>query len=78
MKDKNEMEQDLAATTDLDWIVVRPAALTSDEPAGDVRVFTSDSEGKAHKIARADVAAFMLEQLVSDTHLRQKVTIATS
>ena len=78
MKDKAEMERDLAAATELDWVVVRPAALTDDEATGDVRVFADDEDGKAHKIARADVAAFMLEQLESDSHLRQRATIATS
>ncbi len=78
MKDKAEMERDLAAATELDWVVVRPAALTDDEATGDVRVFADDEDGKAHKIARADVAALMLEQLESDSHLRQRATIATS
>lgn len=76
MKDKAEMEQDLKAA-DLDWVVVRPAGLTDGEPTGRVKVYEPGSGDKAHKIARADVAAFMLEQVTSDRHLRQAVTIAT-
>lgn len=75
-KDKAEMERDLAAT-DLDWVVVRPAALTDDMATGRVKVFSPGDEEKAHKIPRADVAAFMLEQLTSDAYLRRQVTIAT-
>jgi hypothetical protein len=33
---------------------------------------------KAHGIAHADAAAFMLDQLDSDKYVRQTVTIATS
>ena len=76
VKDKAEMEEELR-TADLDWIVVRPAALTDDEGTGEVKVYASDDEETPHKIARADVATFMLDQLGSDTHLRQMVSIAT-
>lgn len=76
--DKTEMEADIAHATDIDWTVVRPAMLTDDAATGRVRVFTPDSGETAHKIARADVAAFMVEQLGSDAHLGQAVTIATS
>lgn len=77
VKDKEQMERELALT-DIDWTVARPAVLTNDQPTGRVKVLTRQSGGKAHKIARADVAAFMLDQLTSDQYLRQAVTIATS
>jgi putative NADH-flavin reductase len=70
------MEHDLAQT-DIEWTVVRPAALTDGKPTGRVKVFTPESGAKAHRISRADVAAFMLDQLTSDEYLRQAVTIAT-
>ena len=52
--------------------------LTDDEASGQVRVFAADGKETAHKIARADVAAFMVEQLGSDAHVGQAVTTATS
>lgn len=76
VKDKEEMERDLAGTH-IDWIVVRPAVLTNDQPTGQVRVLTRQAGGKARSIARADTAAFMLDQLTSEKYLRQAVTIAT-
>ena len=77
VKDKEEMERELART-DIDWVVVRPAVLTNDQPTGQVKVLTRQTGGKARSIARADNAAFMLDQLTSEKYLRQAVTIATS
>lgn len=77
VKDKDQMERELTRT-DIDWVVVRPAVLTNDRPTGQVKVLTQQSGGKARSIARADTAAFMLDQLTSQKYLRQAVTIATS
>ena len=76
IKDKGEMEDEVE-TTSLDWVIVRPAVLTDGKLTGNIKVFEPDAKDKAHKISRADVAAFMLEQLTSDAHLHQTVTIAT-
>jgi hypothetical protein len=64
------MEDELAAT-DRDWIVVRPGLLTSGKPRGEWRTCVDDSI-HGGKIARADVAAFMLQQLGSDDFVRQR------
>lgn len=77
VKDKDQMERELART-DIDWVLVRPAVLTNDRPTGQVKVLTRQTGGKARSIARADTAAFMLDQLTSEKYLRQAVTIATS
>ncbi len=77
-KDKADMEADIAHATDIDWTVVRPAVLTDGEATGQVRVFPPDGKQTVHKIARADVAAFMVAQLGSDAYAGQAVTIATS
>lgn len=78
LADKTKMEADLeAGVSDLDWVLVRPATLTNGEMTSNVQVFSADTEEKAHRISRADVAAFMLAQVTGDTYLRQAVTIAT-
>jgi putative NADH-flavin reductase len=77
VKDKEQMERELARTN-LDWIVVRPAILTNDSRAGKVKVLTTQTAAKARNIARADVAAFMLDQLSSEKYLRKAITIATN
>ncbi len=77
MKDDAKMETDLTtAAADLEWVVVRPAALTDGEATGTVKLYGPGGD-RAHRIARADVAAFMLDQLVSNAHVRQAVNIAT-
>ena len=75
--DKAAMEAEVKAT-DLDWIILRPAILTDGEATGNVRIFSADTSEKAHKISRADLAEFIVQQLTSDTCLHQAVTIATS
>ncbi len=76
-KDKSAMEAEIKASA-LEWVVVRPAILTDDPASGRVRVFSEDDGEKAHKISREDLAAFMIDQLSSDEHLRRSVTIASS
>lgn len=76
--DKAAMERGVEASG-LDWTIVRPAILT-DGPAtsGDVRVFDPMTREKAHKIARADLAAWLVAQLGHRDHLQRAVTLATS
>lgn len=68
--DKCRQER-LIAGSDRDWIIVRPGALTDGPGRGSCR------EGHGirslvltPRISRADVAAFMLDQLASGSHLR--------
>ena len=76
-KDKAAMESAVKAS-DLDWVILRPAILNDDAATGDVRVFDAETGEKAHKITRADLAAFMLEQLSGDEYLHKAVTVANS
>lgn len=76
-KDKSAMES-AVESSGLDWVILRPAILSDDSATGNVRVFSAKTDEKAHKITRADVAAFMLAQLASDEYLHQAVTIANT
>jgi len=69
--DKTRQER-IVAASDLDWVIVRPAALTNAAKRG-VRRAGAGVGGLllTHGIPRADVAEFMLDQLTSDTYLRQ-------
>ena len=58
LKDKAGMET-AVSSSHLDWTIVRAALLTDDEPAGSVRVYPAAEGDIAHKIARADLAAFL-------------------
>ncbi|MEV6432832.1 SDR family oxidoreductase [Nocardia sp. NPDC051463] len=58
--------------SDLDWTIVRPSAFTDGPRTGSYRRgFPADETGLALKIARADIADFMLEQLTDTSYLRQ-------
>ncbi|MBD2310008.1 NAD(P)H-binding protein [Chroococcidiopsis sp. FACHB-1243] len=76
-KDKAAMES-AVETSGLEWVILRPALLNDDPAMGNVRVFDPATGEKAHKITRADLAAFMLAQLSSNNYLHQAVTIANS
>lgn len=73
-KDKERQEAAIRASS-LDWVVIRPAMLTNGLPRARVRA-TTDLEGvHGGKIARADVAQFVVEQLRTDTWLRRTPVI---
>jgi hypothetical protein len=52
-----------------DWVIVRPGALTDGPPRRQVRSGRVGSFLWTVRIARADVADFMLDQLESDAWL---------
>ncbi|GGA02937.1 NAD(P)-dependent oxidoreductase [Dyella caseinilytica] len=69
-KDKNGQEAAIRASS-LDWIIVRPGMLTNDPARGSVRAIVDLASIKGGKVARADVARFVVEQLVTNTWLKQ-------
>lgn len=66
--DKVIQEQEIRESN-LDWIIVRPAALTGGPKTGDYKVGEPLSIGPRAKISRADVADFLLKQTSDDTYL---------
>lgn len=73
--DKTRQERAIAAS-DVDWVIVRPGALTNARPRGRVRHGPRiGSVVRTVRISRADVAAFMLDQLTSDTYVRSAVGV---
>ena len=75
--DKAGMEAEIEGSN-LDWTLVRPPMLTDGEKTGVARVLSTEGGEKAHKIARADLAAFMVQQLESSRYVRQAVTVTTT
>jgi putative NADH-flavin reductase len=74
--DKTRQERAIARSR-LEWVIVRPGALTDGEKRG--RVHHGRGVGsylRTVRISRADVADFMLGQLASDTYLRQAVGVS--
>jgi hypothetical protein len=66
----------LIAASKVQWVIVRPAALTNAERRGQYR--SGRKIGSflwTLRIARADVAEFMLSQLVDNTYLGAAVGV---
>lgn len=70
-----EEQEALIKRSGLDWTIVRPGGLTDGPATGDYRSGT-DPALKATRIARADVAAFVLQQLVDDRYLHQTPAVS--
>ncbi len=63
--------QELIRASDTDWTVIQPPRLLDQPGRGRYRVDGEALPGGGTRIARADVAAFMLAQLTSDAWVRQ-------
>jgi len=73
MADK-EVQEEIVRESGLDWVIVRPGGLTNDPPTGEYRVGT-ESDIIAGQISRADLAAFLMQQLTDDSFLRKTPAI---
>jgi uncharacterized protein YbjT (DUF2867 family) len=73
-KDKDRQEAAIRASS-LDWVIVRPGMLTDDPGQGSVRAIIDLAGINGGKIARADVARFIVDQLTTDTWLRRTPVI---
>lgn len=69
-KDKGRQEAAIRASS-LDWVIVRPAMLINDPARGSVMAIADLAGVNGGKIARADVARFVVEQLATDTWLKR-------
>jgi putative NADH-flavin reductase len=73
-EDKDRQEE-LIRASDTDWIIVRPGFLTNWPLTRHYRVLTDLTGVTAGKISRADVAHFMLENVVSREYIRKTVLL---
>lgn len=65
-------QEDYVRQSDLDWIIVRPAAFTDAGRTGEYRHgFPCNDRTLELRISRAYVADFMLKQLTQDTYLHE-------
>ena len=73
--DKTRQER-IIVESEAEWVIVRPGALTNGIKRGQTRHGRNLGSFLATlRISRADVADFMLNQLVSDTYLRTAVSV---
>lgn len=69
-KDKGRQEAAIRASS-LDWVIVRPGMLVNGPARGTVRAVVDLASVNGGKVSRADVAHFVVEQLTTDTWLKQ-------
>ena len=73
----HERQEDYVKQSRLDWTIVRPGAFTNGERTGVYRHgFPASEKALKLKISRADVADFMLKQLVDDTYLHKTPSVS--
>jgi putative NADH-flavin reductase len=73
--DHQEQER-IVRNSDVDWTIVRPSAFTDGPRTGSYRRGFGPDDASTLKIARADVADFLLEQLDDNTYLRRTPAIS--
>ena len=74
-EDKAGMESQVQSSG-LDFVIARPPLLSDDPAHGSYAVVPAGTE--AHKITRADLASFLVDQLQSNAHLGQAIVVANS
>ncbi|MEL6913607.1 MAG: NAD(P)-binding oxidoreductase [Pseudomonadota bacterium] len=72
--DKTRQEEQVMAS-DLQWTIVRPVILTNRPAAGKVRVLTDPATWRNGLVARADVAAFLVDAVLEASHIREDVVL---
>ena len=75
--DEKEKQEKTIQESNLDWVIVRPTRLTDGPITKQYRLgeHLPFSTFSIPSISRADVAAFLLDQLENDTYLHKAVTI---
>lgn len=66
-----DRQEDLIRASGLEWVIVRPTLLKDGPGRGTFRVLTDLTDYHGGGIARADVAAFVVQQLADPTYRHQ-------
>lgn len=66
--------ESVVAGSGLEYVIARPPLLTDDDPKGSTLVVAPDATG--HRISRADLAQFLVDQLTCDDYVGQAVVVA--
>jgi hypothetical protein len=74
-EDKDRQEAQIRESS-LDWTIVRPGALTDAPATGLYQALTTCAGARARRIARADVAAFIVENQATPDFVHQVVFLA--
>ena len=73
----HELQENYVFGSGLDYTIVRPSAFTDGEVTGNYKIgFGGNAKGLSLKIARADVADFILKQVPANNYLNRAVSIS--
>lgn len=72
--DKDKQES-LIRESQTDWTIVRPAPFRNARPSGPLRVVTDVDNITLRRIARVEVAEFLIDELEQNRYVRQSVFI---
>jgi hypothetical protein len=72
-----EVGDKIVLGSDLDWTIAYPTALTNGPATGVYRVGERVALRGFPKVSRADVADFIVSQIVDDKYLRKQVLISS-
>jgi putative NADH-flavin reductase len=70
-----DREEAIIKTSDVEWLIVRPATLINGPRTGNYRIIEDLAGVVARKISRIDVADFMLKQLLEPEYLRKTLLL---
>ncbi|MFN7995394.1 MAG: SDR family oxidoreductase [Bryobacteraceae bacterium] len=70
-----ELQEQLIRQSNLDWTIVRPAPFSEGKPSAPFQVLTEVGNAVLRKVSRAEVAAFVLEELGTRKYLRKTLFI---
>jgi len=73
-QDREEQER-LIESSGLDWTIVKPPRLTDAPPRHRVQASSSLQVGLLSKISRADLAAFLLDEIEACRFVRQRIFV---
>ena len=71
-----DRQEDIVRASQLDWVLVRPVVLNDKPARGTVQARTDLSGIHGGKVARRDVASFVVQQLTDDSWLRRAPLIS--
>ncbi|MCI0625811.1 MAG: NAD(P)H-binding protein, partial [Acidobacteria bacterium] len=70
-----DVQEALIQKSSLDWVIVRPAVFREGAPSGNLEAVTDVRGMTLTRVSRAEVAAFVLDQLTDGGYLRKAVFI---
>jgi putative NADH-flavin reductase len=69
--DDKSLQEKLIKESELDWTIARPGVLTSGPRTGRYKVLSEASQWRNGIISRADVAEFLVRQIVDQAYIRK-------